>query len=61
MSLSGCRLTKHMQSVRDFAEIVPPQRARFVRVKPLSYGIIPDWHPGKGGDAWIFVDEIVIE
>jgi predicted alpha-1,2-mannosidase len=47
--------------VRDFAQTIAPQRARYVRVKAVNYGRIPDWHPGKGGDAWIFVDEIVIE
>ncbi len=48
-------------SVRDFVQTIPPQRARYVRVKAFNYGLIPDWHPGKGGEAWIFVDEIVIE
>jgi len=26
-----------------------------------SYGKIPAWHPGAGGDAFIFADEIIIE
>lgn len=47
--------------VRDFVQTIPPQIARYVRVKAFNYGRIPDWHPGKGGEAWIFVDEIVIE
>ena len=48
-------------SLRDFLQTIPPQRARYVRIKAVNYGQIPDWHPGKGGQAWIFVDEIVIE
>jgi len=47
--------------VKDFVTPISPQRARYVRVKAYNYGTIPDWHPGKGGQSWIFVDEIVIE
>jgi len=35
--------------------------ARYVRLVAHSYGTIPDWHPGHGGAAYIFVDEILIE
>jgi predicted alpha-1,2-mannosidase len=35
--------------------------ARFVKVKAANYGIIPEWHLGAGGDAYIFIDEIIIE
>ncbi len=35
--------------------------ARFVKVKAVHYGTIPDWHLGAGGDAYIFIDEIIIE
>jgi hypothetical protein len=34
--------------------------ARFVRVRARNYGTIPDWHPGRGERAWIFIDEIVL-
>ena len=47
--------------VRDFVTRISPQQARYVRVKAQNYGTIPDWHAGKGGQAWIFVDEIIIE
>lgn len=47
--------------VRDFVQTIPPQRARYVRVKAFNYGAIPDWHTGKRGEAWIFIDEIVID
>jgi hypothetical protein len=26
-----------------------------------NYGKLPAWHPGAGGDAFIFVDEIEIK
>jgi len=35
--------------------------ARFVRVRARNLGLCPDWHPGAGGEAWIFVDEILVE
>lgn len=25
-----------------------------------NYGSLPDWHPGKGAPAWLFVDEIFL-
>ena len=34
--------------------------ARFIRVTAYNYGVIPDWHPGKGGNAHIFVDAIIV-
>jgi hypothetical protein len=36
-------------------------KARYVKVIAINYGKIPDWHPGAGGDAFIFVDEIKVE
>jgi predicted alpha-1,2-mannosidase len=47
--------------VKDFVKTIPPRQARYVRVKGIGYGSIPEWHPGKGGQSWIFMDEIVIE
>ena len=26
-----------------------------------NLGICPDWHPGKGGKVWLFLDEILVE
>jgi hypothetical protein len=48
-------------AVRDFVQTIRPQAARYVRIKAYNWGRIPDWHPGKGGEAWIFIDEIMIE
>jgi hypothetical protein len=47
--------------VRDFVLTIPPQSARYVRVKAFNYGRVPEWHPGKGGGSWIFIDEIILE
>lgn len=35
--------------------------ARWVRFRVRNLGTIPDWHPGHGEGAWIFVDEIIVE
>jgi arylsulfatase len=34
---------------------------RYVRVRARNLGRCPEWHPGAGGLAWLFVDEIVVE
>ncbi|MFH1766125.1 MAG: sulfatase-like hydrolase/transferase [Gemmatimonadota bacterium] len=34
---------------------------RFVRVFARNRGHLPAWHPGTPGNAWLFVDEIVVE
>jgi len=46
---------------RDFVKSIPPKKARYVRIRAMNFGKIPSWHPGAGGDAWIFVDEIIIQ
>jgi predicted alpha-1,2-mannosidase len=47
--------------IKDFARTIPLRRARYVKVKAYNYGKLPSWHPGAGGDAYIFIDEIIIE
>jgi Glycosyl hydrolase family 92/Chitobiase/beta-hexosaminidase C-terminal domain len=46
---------------KDFLKDITRQEARYVRIRAVNFGKIPAWHPGSGGDAWIFVDEIIIE
>ena len=38
-----------------------PARARYVKIKASNYGKVPAWHPGAGGDSFIFIDEISID
>ena len=35
--------------------------ARYVKVVAKNYGTIPEWHPGAGGEAFIFVDEFWVK
>jgi hypothetical protein len=35
--------------------------ARYVKVIAKNFGKLPEWHQGFGGDAFIFVDEIIIK
>jgi len=34
---------------------------RAIRFTARNYGKLPAWHPGAGGDAFIFVDELIVE
>jgi hexosaminidase len=38
-----------------------PSKARYVRVTAKNRKVCPPDHPGNGGKAWLFVDEIRIE
>ncbi len=40
---------------------VQTEPVRFVRIRGKNVGVCPDWHPGAGGKAWLFVDEIIVE
>ena len=37
-----------------------PVKARYVRIVASPENVMPDWHPGKGFPAFLFVDEIVV-
>ncbi len=34
---------------------------RYVRIRARNFGTLPDWHPGAGERAWLFVDELIVE
>lgn len=34
--------------------------ARYIKIEAKNFGRLPEWHEGKGGDAYIFVDELEI-
>jgi len=46
---------------KEFSVPIDAKEYRFIKVEAINYGKLPNWHPGAGGDAFIFIDEIVIE
>ena len=46
--------------IRDYIQSISPVRARYVRIHAYNLGKIPSWHPGAGDDAFIFVDEVMV-
>jgi predicted alpha-1,2-mannosidase len=36
-------------------------KARYIKVKAINFGKLPEWHQGFGGDAYIFIDEIQVK
>lgn len=47
--------------IKHFSAEVKNTQTRFVKVKAISVGFCPDWHPLKGDKVWLFADEIVVE
>ena len=47
-------------TIKEFTQTITPAKARYVRIRAYNFGKIPSWHPGAGGDPWIFVDEVII-
>jgi len=35
-------------------------KARYIRIKATNIGVCPEGHPGSGGKAWLFSDEIIV-
>ncbi len=48
-------------SIEDLTATFEPVEARYLRIHARNYGVLPAWHPGHGGQAFIFVDEILVE
>ena len=46
---------------KDFQFRPPAVDIRYIRVYAKNIGVCPEWHPGSGNPAWIFVDEIMIK
>ncbi len=47
--------------VKDFKAKFETVKARYVKVIATNYGTLPPWHQGAGGDAFIFIDEVIIK
>ncbi len=42
------------------AELTQPTAFQYLKMETSSFVNCPDWHPGGGGPAWIFIDEWII-
>jgi predicted alpha-1,2-mannosidase len=38
-----------------------PVKARYVKIVAESFGKLPDWHEGQGGESFIFTDELEVK
>jgi hypothetical protein len=45
----------------DFSVMTAGMNVRYIKVKGKNRGTCPDWHPGAGNPAWLFIDEVVVE
>ena len=57
---NGVSADDYSVQTRRFFNTVKKTNARFVKIKATNFGVLPDWHQGKGGNAYIFVDEIEV-
>ncbi len=48
-------------TIKDFVGSLEPRPVRYVRMRAQTFGKLPSWHLGAGGNSWIFADEIIIE
>lgn len=46
--------------VQQYTLEFPKTKARFLRIQSNTIETLPDWHPGAGSRAFIFIDEIVV-
>ena len=46
--------------IKNFS-LIKESIARYVKIKAYNFGKLPEWHQGFGGDAFIFIDEIIIK
>ncbi len=53
----------YVVQVRDMSVNVPVSTGpvRFIKVFAKNFGTIPEWHPGAGGEGFIFIDEIWVK
>ena len=47
--------------VHDLSVQAPEGPVRFIKVFAKNFGTIPEWHPGAGGEGFIFIDEIWVK
>ncbi len=53
--------TEEWSAIREMHSEFENVTTRYLRVRAKSVGRCPEWHPGAGGKAWVFVDEIIVK
>jgi len=48
-------------TIKSLGKSIPPQQVRYIKVFAKNYGKLPQWHPGYGDEAFIFIDEIEVK
>ena len=55
-------LTRHdTDALKDISLSFDPVEIRYLRIQVKNLAVCPDWHPGTGSKAWLFVDELLVE
>ncbi|NVO02149.1 MAG: family 20 glycosylhydrolase [Bacteroidetes bacterium] len=47
--------------LKEFDSNFENLQTRYIKVKAKKVGVCPDWHEAAGSEAWLFIDEIVID
>ena len=47
--------------IEYFTYKTKPVVGQYLKVMAKNVGVCPDWHPGVGGKAWLFCDEIIVK
>ncbi|MBK8568214.1 MAG: hypothetical protein IPN76_34150 [Saprospiraceae bacterium] len=47
--------------VADVQFPLSQQKARYIKLTAKRYGVIPAGQQGEGHEAWLFVDEVVVD
>jgi len=62
---NGLRFTDNSfsydQDIFEYSVALNNVKSRYVHAKGLNINECPDFHPGAGGESWVFADEITIK
>lgn len=47
-------------SVKQYETLIKSDQYRYFKIKVKNAGPCPEWHPGNGGDSWVFIDEVIV-
>ena len=53
-------LKKEGAFLKEFKINMEHSKARYIKIVAKNIGLCPEWHPGVGYKAWLFMDEIEI-